>query len=295
MVPCSSNHQQCHAQVADASCVIGVPTPVKQSGNNAPPHSVERQQHRDDSPPRGRRSSRSRSMSASPSPSPRLHRGRSVDRETPREQHHPHGGGARDDNVGTIFVGNLHRELSERRLREYFDTYGRVLSAKVRSCFFLGGSCCCALVMTDCPSAQIVINPETQVSKGFGFVKFEDARDAEDAIREADGKVCPVAWAVFCLWPTWAADDACTPDTDAGGPLPEVQLRKVQRPARALHEWQLPRPRRLWRRARRLPRGLSRRLPRWQVCSSDLPAHLACMRAAADTCWPCRCSPILVF
>ena len=36
---------------------------------------------------------------------------------------------------------------------------------------------------------QIVINPETQMSKGFGFVKFEDQRDAEDAIREADGKV----------------------------------------------------------------------------------------------------------
>ena len=37
--------------------------------------------------------------------------------------------------------------------------------------------------------AQIVINPETQISKGFGFVKFEDPRDGEDAIREADGKV----------------------------------------------------------------------------------------------------------
>lgn len=36
---------------------------------------------------------------------------------------------------------------------------------------------------------QIVINPETQRSKGFGFVKFEDPRDADDAIREADGKV----------------------------------------------------------------------------------------------------------
>ena len=73
-------------------------------------------------------------MSASPSPSPRSRTGRSVDRDTPRE-HHGGGGASRDDNVGTIFVGNLNRDTSERRLREYFDTYGRVLSAKVP--FFL--------------------------------------------------------------------------------------------------------------------------------------------------------------
>lgn len=36
---------------------------------------------------------------------------------------------------------------------------------------------------------QIVFNPETGKSKGFGFVKFEDARDAEDAIDQANGKV----------------------------------------------------------------------------------------------------------
>ena len=38
---------------------------------------------------------------------------------------------------------------------------------------------------------QIVFNPETGKSKGFGFVKFDDARDAEDAINEANGKVRP--------------------------------------------------------------------------------------------------------
>ena len=69
-------------------------------------------------------------MSASRSPSPRSRTGRSIDRDTPRE-HHGGGGASRDDNVGTIFVGNLNRDTSERRLREYFDTYGRVLSAKV--------------------------------------------------------------------------------------------------------------------------------------------------------------------
>ena len=38
---------------------------------------------------------------------------------------------------------------------------------------------------------QVVINNDTGRSKGFGFVKFEDTRDAEDAIKEADGLVSP--------------------------------------------------------------------------------------------------------
>lgn len=36
---------------------------------------------------------------------------------------------------------------------------------------------------------QIVYNPDTGKSKGFGFISFEDPRDAQDAIVEADGKV----------------------------------------------------------------------------------------------------------
>lgn len=45
-------------------------------------------------------------------------------------------------------------------------------------------------------STQLVYNPETGKPKGFGFVKFEDPRDAEDAIDQANGKVtvyhCPL-------------------------------------------------------------------------------------------------------
>lgn len=35
----------------------------------------------------------------------------------------------------------------------------------------------------------MVYDIETGRSRGFGFVKFDDPRDAEDAINDADGKV----------------------------------------------------------------------------------------------------------
>ncbi len=75
---------------------------------------------------RTKESQRSMSASLSPSP-PRSRAGRSPDRETPRAGD----GDGRDETGGTIFVGNLNHETTERRLREYFETYGRVLSTKV--------------------------------------------------------------------------------------------------------------------------------------------------------------------
>jgi RNA recognition motif. (a.k.a. RRM, RBD, or RNP domain) len=42
---------------------------------------------------------------------------------------------------------------------------------------------------------QVVIDRETQRSKGYGFVKYEDPRDAKDAISGCNGKV---AIAVRC-------------------------------------------------------------------------------------------------
>ena len=67
----------------------------------------------------GRSPSRSRSLS------PRSRGARSPDRETPRS-------GGREENVGSIFVGNLPVDISDRRLREFFSEYGTILSVKVR-------------------------------------------------------------------------------------------------------------------------------------------------------------------
>lgn len=39
---------------------------------------------------------------------------------------------------------------------------------------------------------QIVCDLETGASRGFAFVKFQDPRDAEDVLRECDGKVMAV-------------------------------------------------------------------------------------------------------
>lgn len=62
-----------------------------------------------------------------------------------------------------IYVGNLPWTIADAELKEFFSTYGTVHSA---------------VVITD---------RETGRSRGFGFVEM-DQGDAENAIREADGK-----------------------------------------------------------------------------------------------------------
>ncbi|MBW2360003.1 MAG: RNA-binding protein [Deltaproteobacteria bacterium] len=62
-----------------------------------------------------------------------------------------------------IYVGNLSWGVTDSELKDFFANYGTVHSA---------------VVITD---------RETGRSRGFGFVEM-DAADAENAIREADGK-----------------------------------------------------------------------------------------------------------
>lgn len=59
-----------------------------------------------------------------------------------------------------IYVGNLHYEISEDQLKEIFEEYGEVTSAK------------------------IINDRETGRSKGFGFVEMTNEDEANQAISE---------------------------------------------------------------------------------------------------------------
>ncbi|GAB2770456.1 hypothetical protein GCM10027275_11390 [Rhabdobacter roseus] len=62
-----------------------------------------------------------------------------------------------------IFVGSLPFKMQEKELREIFEKYGEVLSAK------------------------IIIDHQTRQNKGFGFVKMPDDNQARHAIAELNG------------------------------------------------------------------------------------------------------------
>lgn len=62
-----------------------------------------------------------------------------------------------------IYVGNLSYDVNDKQLREVFEAYGEVSSAKV---------------ITDRNSGR---------SKGFGFVEMDNKAEAEAAIEQLDG------------------------------------------------------------------------------------------------------------
>ena len=62
-----------------------------------------------------------------------------------------------------IYVGNLSYGVSDDQLREVFEAYGTVSSAKVISDKYSGRS------------------------KGFGFVEMDDDNEAKSAIEDLDG------------------------------------------------------------------------------------------------------------
>jgi len=62
-----------------------------------------------------------------------------------------------------IYVANLNYKIQDDTLRELFEEYGEVSSAKVIS------------------------DRETGQSRGFGFVEMPDDNDASSAIEELDG------------------------------------------------------------------------------------------------------------
>ncbi|CAH0481385.1 unnamed protein product [Peronospora belbahrii] len=59
-----------------------------------------------------------------------------------------------------LYVANLATRTSQSELQELFEKYGRV------------------------NKCQVIVDPVTRESRGFGFVTYEDVRDAEDAVKE---------------------------------------------------------------------------------------------------------------
>lgn len=67
--------------------------------------------------------------------------------------------------MGTkLYVGNLNYEITSEELKNIFEPYGKILSAKV------------------------VNNPETKRSRGYGFVEFSLEEDAQKATTELNGR-----------------------------------------------------------------------------------------------------------
>ncbi len=63
-----------------------------------------------------------------------------------------------------IYVGNLSREVTEEELREAFEAFGQITSARIITDKFSG------------------------VSRGFGFVEMSDKAEAQAAITGLNGK-----------------------------------------------------------------------------------------------------------
>jgi nucleolin len=74
-----------------------------------------------------------------------------------------YGGGGGDIDSAKLFVGNLGWDTSTEDLQRVFSEYGRVVDARV------------------------VTDRDTGNSRGFGFITFDDAKSAENAIGSLDG------------------------------------------------------------------------------------------------------------
>ncbi|ETI44015.1 hypothetical protein, variant 1 [Phytophthora nicotianae CJ01A1] len=63
-----------------------------------------------------------------------------------------------------LYVANLATRVGEQDLQEIFSKFGRV------------------------DKCEVIVDPVTKESRGFGFVTFEDVRDAEDAVKELNNQ-----------------------------------------------------------------------------------------------------------
>lgn len=93
---------------------------------------------------------------------------------------------------GKLFVGGLSFDTNEQSLEQVFSKYGQISEGEAgarlmaeQGCSWGGWVSTAALF----PAVVVVKDRETQRSRGFGFVTFENIDDAKDAMMAMNGKV----------------------------------------------------------------------------------------------------------
>ena len=107
-----------------------------------------------------------------------------------------------------LFVGNLSFSLTEDELRETFEEYGEV------------------------ESANILLDRETNRSRGFGFIEMPDVTAAKAAVRELDGQAQkPARRLSALLTPRTPAIPPAAPDAvhPAGIRFPDARAGRPRR------------------------------------------------------------------
>eukprot|EP01100_Stratorugosa_tubuloviscum_P006403 TRINITY_DN276_c0_g4_i1.p1 TRINITY_DN276_c0_g4~~TRINITY_DN276_c0_g4_i1.p1 ORF type:complete len:172 (-),score=48.36 TRINITY_DN276_c0_g4_i1:620-1135(-) len=122
---------------------------VSRSSSSSSP---SRSRSRSNSNSKSRSKSRSRSRRGSPS----RNRSRSRHRHSPRRR-------SRTPEPATVCIGRITRNINENHLREIFSNYGKI------------------------KKVEVIIDRKINISKGFAYVEFENADEADTARAYLDG------------------------------------------------------------------------------------------------------------
>ncbi|XP_032483649.1 cold-inducible RNA-binding protein isoform X2 [Phocoena sinus] len=108
---------------------------------------------------------------------------------------------------GKLFVGGLSFDTNEQSLEQVFSKYGQISEGEAGARLVAEWGCSRGGLGADrgpLPCTVVVVKDrETQRSRGFGFVTFENIDDAKDAMMAMNGKVRAGCSGV--RW-VWAAD-----------------------------------------------------------------------------------------